>query len=225
MLHRCYSIASNRSLFNDEISFLRSYYISNGFPSTLFMRTVRKFIDRITNPPLPSYNVPKDKHFISMPFFGHHSYVMRNRLLALFRVNFPQIDLKIVLTNKRTIGSLFPTKERLPDLMCSNVIYHYKCESENCESSYVGSTARALYDRICEHEGISNRTGNKLSSLKHSSIREHAQHRNHPIRQESFRIIGRSSEDENLRLLESVYIKHLKPTLNNTESAVPLFII
>ena len=41
----------------------------------------------------------------------------------------------------------------------------------------------------------------------------------------SFRIIGRCREGENLRLLESVFIKHLQPSLNNTESAAVLCIV
>ena len=93
-------------------------------------------------------------------------------------------------------------------------------------SSYIGSTERALRDRICEHIGISNRTGVRLASLdsKHSSVREHAKTSGHPVLEGSFRIIGRCSDDENLPLLESVYIKHLKPDLNSTESSAPLFI-
>ena len=105
------------------------------------------------------------------------------------------------------------------------MIYEYKCESENCMSSYVGSTARVLNDRICEHKGISNRTGSFLSDPKYSIIRVHAQSCDHPILADNFHIVGRCREDVNLRLLESVLIKHLKPDLNNTEAATPLFII
>ena len=159
-----------------------------------------------------------------MPYFGHPSYRTRNKLLSLFRIYFPQINVKIVLTNKLTIGSFFPVKERLPANMCANVIYHYRCSSGDCRSSYVGSTERALHDRICEHMGVSYRTGIKLSSPPFSSIREHSTSCSHPLLQESFRIIGRCRDEDNLLLLESVFIKHLKPDLNNTDSSAPLHI-
>ena len=149
---------------------------------------------------------------------------MRNKLLSLFRFHFPQIDIKIVLSNNRTIGSFFPVKERLPNLLCSNVIYHYKCEGEDCESSYVGSTERVLHERICEHKGVSFRTGSSLTSPQFSSIRDHSRSCAHPIDPDSFHIIGRCRDEDNIRLLESVYIKHLRPDLNNTESAMPLHI-
>ena len=122
-------------------------------------------------------------------------------------------------------GSLFPVKDSLCDALCANVIYQFKCPSEACMASYVGSTNRALQDRISEHKGVSNRTGQLLSSPKFSSIRQHAQKCSHDIGNDSFRIIGRCRENDNLRLLESVFIRYHQPSLNNTESAVPLFII
>ena len=123
LLHRCYTICSNWELFDLEVRFLHNYYLTNSFPSRVFWRAVRKFTSRCRNPPLPSYNVPREKQFISLPFLGHPSYIIRNKLLALFRTHFPQMNVKIVLSNKRTIGSLFPVKERLPEYLCSNVIY------------------------------------------------------------------------------------------------------
>ena len=100
------------------------------------------------------------------------------------------MDVKIILSNKLTIGSYFSVKERLPDLLCSNVIYHYRCDSEDCESSYVGSTQRILQERISEHMGVSYRTGSQLTDPKYSSIREHSTDCSHPVQQESFHIIG-----------------------------------
>ena len=204
--------------------FLHKYFIMNRFPSSVFWRTVRKFLNKILIHSPTTYNVPKDKQYISLPFYGYPSYQIRNKLLSLFKIHFPQIDVKIILSNKRTIGSCFPVKEPLPKTMCSNVVYNYKCSSEGCVSSYVGCTERALHDRICEHMGISHRTGNTLTTPPFSSIREHSQLCSHQITSESFHIIGRCRIDENLLLLESVFIKHLKPSLNNTESAAPLHI-
>ena len=172
-----------------------------------------------------SYDVPKDKQYIALPFFGHPSYSIRNRLLSLFRTHFPQVDVKIVLTNKLTIGSFFRVKDHLPSSLCSNVIYKYQCGSGDCRSSYVGSTERALHDRISEHIGVSYRTGIKLTSPPFSSIREHSSKCSHPVEENSFEIVGRCKKGDDLRLLESVFIKYLKPNLNNSESAAPLHIV
>ena len=225
LLHRCYCICSSWPLFNKEVEFLHQYYTANRFPSSVFWLTVRKFRNRILTPANLNFDVPKDKQYISLPFYGYPSYRIRNKLLSLFRIHFPQVDVKIVLSNNFTIGSFFRVKEHLPTLLCSNVIYRYQCDSGDCASSYVGSTERVLRDRICEHMNVSNRTGNTLASEKYSSIREHSTKCSHPINDDSFRIIGRCRKGDDLRLLESVFIRHLKPNLNNTESAVALHII
>ena len=170
---------------------LHDFYAKNRFPSSVFWRTVRKFLNKMRTPTRLSYDVPKDKQYISLPFFGHPSYVVRNKLLSLFRIHFPQIDVKVILTNRLTIGSFFRVKEHLPEHLCSNVIYQYKCTSEGCMSSYVGSTLRTLHDRTCEHIGVSFRTGSRLADPKPSSIREHSRQCSHPMQQDSFKMVGK----------------------------------
>ena len=59
----------------------------------------------------------------------------------------------------------------------------------------------------------------------HSNIRAHSRRTNHPMRVENFKIIGRSGPTDNIRLLESVYIRYLNPDLNDAETAMPLNII
>ena len=181
-------------------------------------------MNSIMAPTKISYDVPKDKQYVSLPFWGHQSYIIRNKLLALFKSSFPHIDVKVVLTNRNTIGSYFRVKERLTPELCPNVIYHYKCSSGGCTSSYVGSTERTLHDRRCEHEGISFRTHMKLTVPTFSAIREHCIECSHPFSAESFKIVGRGHRGDDLKLLESVFIKYLKPNLNLTESAKPLYI-
>ena len=222
LIHRCFSICSSRELFDSQIEYLYKYYTSNGFPSSVYWRCVKKFLRRVYNPPAPSYDVRKDVQYISLPFLGHHSYSLRNRLQSIFKLHFPQINVRIILSNKNTIGSMFPTKDRLPMNMCSNVIYRYNCKTgDECTSSYIGSTTRRLEERICEHKGVSFLTGNKLSHPR-SSILDHARKTGHGITEDSFEILGGCREGDNILLLESVYIKYYRPKLNNMESAYAL---
>ena len=133
--------------------------------------------------------------------------------------------MKVILTNRLTIGSSFRVKEHLPVHLCSNVIYQYKCASEGCTYSYVGSTERILHDRTCEHIGVSFCIGSRLTDPKPSSIREHSRLCLHSMQQDSFKIVGKCGKGDDLRLLESVFIQYLKPDLNNTETSAPLHII
>ena len=86
-------------------------------------------------------------------------------------------------------------------------------------------TAALLIQRVHEHLGKSFLTGSTLSDPKHSNIRKHSRENNHPMRPENFKIIGRARPLDNIRLLESVYIRYINPDLNDMETAMPLHII
>ena len=153
---------------------------------------------------------------------GGGIYVRNARRCWMFKLHFPQFNFRIILSNKNTIGSLFPTKDKIPFHIRSNVIYEYKCEaSDECSSSYIGSTTRRLKERMCEHMGISFLTGQKLSDPK-SSIYDHIEDTGHPISEESFKIIGSCRADDSILILESLLIKYHRPDLNNMDSAYPL---
>ena len=64
-----------------------------------------------------------------------------------------------------------------------------------------------------------------LTAPTFSAIRDHAAACSHPLLEQSFIIVGRCREDDDLHLLESIFIKHLKPDLNGTESSAQLYII
>ena len=63
---------------------------------------------------------------------------MQNVLMNLV----PSVKFVFILSNTRTIGSLFKFKDTLPKESRSCVIYKYVCSQ--CEAMYVGSTIRTL---------------------------------------------------------------------------------
>ena len=144
-------------------------------------------------------------------------------MLSLFSRFYPYIDFKLVFNNKRTIGSFFGLKDRLEHLEKSGVVYLYSCSRCN-RGSYVGSTSRLLYVRVCAHRGVSYRTSSQLSNPEHSAIRDHATKCKINIKESDFRILGSSDDPIDLRILESLYIKKLNPTLNFDNSSAPLHI-
>src|SRR5215469_2207872 len=123
--------------------------------------------------------------------------------------------------NDNKIGSFFKLKEKIPDLLRTSLIYTYKCT--NCQVSYVGQTGLQLKMRISKHMGISHRTGFPLSSPENSAIREHSNNTGHQISTEGFEILTSASNLTDRRILESLYIKNLRPTLNGDNSSIPLF--
>ena len=108
-------------------------------------------------PDLRKCDVPKLQKYVVLPYFGIKSGQLRKELNLMLSKFFPFLDLKIVLTNKNTIGSLFRFKDQIPLASRSSVVYLFCCAS--CDASYIGSTKRSLHCRIVQHIGRSYRTG------------------------------------------------------------------
>jgi len=168
-----------------------------------------------------NYNVPRDIRYLKLPYYGHTSFVLRKELQKLLNYHFPQISFRMIFTNSRTIRSFFPTKDSVPKHLCSNVVYSYKCSS--CNARYIGSTTRNLMMRYCEHKGVSYRTLRPLSSPTYSLIRDHSLKTNHVIKLDDFTILRKANDVIDLRILESLLIKEIKPKINNNESSATLY--
>ena len=89
----------------------------------------------------------------------------------------------------------------------------------------MGSTGRHLYERVAEHAGKSSRTGARLLSPPHSKIRLHAEECDCHVNLQSFTVLASGSSMTDVRVLESLFIHKLKPTLNDQLSAFPLQIV
>ena len=111
---------------------------------------------------------------------------------------------------------------RIKSLVSSNIIYKYS--RGQCQSIYIGETKRHLISRICEHKGISFRTNRPLSNPSHSNIRQHAFNCDHPISTSNFSLLSKCAPND-LKLLESIYIQKIVPSLNNQNSSCPLNIL
>ena len=103
----------------------------------------------------------------------------------------------------------------------SSVVYMYSCGQ--CTSSYVGQTSKQLKVRVSQHKGCSFRSNNPLTNPEKSNILDHSLTANHPITLENFKILA-SCDRFDLRLLESLFIHKLKPSLNDEHSSTDLLI-
>ena len=108
--------------------------------------------------------------------------------------------------------------------MRSCVVYHFTCPKCNL-GNYVGCTNRLLKVRIDSHKGVSYRTGSKLSKPEMSAIRSHCHQCRRIVENSDFKILAQAQNSSCLFILESLYIKQLKPPLNNSTTSVPLNIV
>ena len=151
--------------------------------------------------------------YISFPYFGYVSEKLKNEIQWLVGRKFPQLNLKIVLRNEFSVGSLFKHKERLEPSLCSDLIYEYNCAL--CNERYIGSTVRQYGCRIAEHRGVSVRTNFPLTNKPISAIYDHSFKTGHQIKPTSFKIIDKCNVRGQLRILESLYVFKRVHTLNS----------
>ena len=70
LLTRGYNVCSSWLAFHNEITFLRDYFLCNGYPAQLVDRTIKTFLnDKHTPPPPPVTTVNKDVRYFKLPQF------------------------------------------------------------------------------------------------------------------------------------------------------------
>lgn len=223
LIHRGYHLSSSYINFQKEIEFLQNFFSENGYPVKLVERQIHKFLDNIFTKNQPVTTVPKQKIYVPLPYIGPQSCTFEKDLKNILNRSYPQCDFHFSFTNTFTIGSLFKFKDNLPADLCSLIIYKYQCES--CQDFYIGSTKMQSKVRFCQHLGISPRTNRHVTSPLHSTPRIHCENNSHPFKYSNFSIIDKASSEQNLRILESLYIYKESPTLNLDKSCTPLNII
>ena len=222
LLFRAYNLSANYHLMHLEFDFLRNFFVSNGFPLNLVESQISKFLSKRFSDTTSLTNA-KPNFYISIPYFGSQSEKLSRELSRLLSKYIPHYNFIIIQVNRHKIGSLFNYKDRLPSFMRSSLVYRFSCARCACE--YVGSTTRLLHTRVCEHIGKSHRTGLPLSAPQHSNVRLHCDHCRVSASETDFSILsGCERNSETLRILESMYISKLKPSINDLNSAHKLLV-
>ena len=158
-------------------------------------------------------NKPKNQFYFQIPFISDS---VNNQLKRIFRgVNLPvrishrSFTLRMALNQRHRHDNIKCDLRscQLNNNLClrTNVIYQIKCNS--CSKIYIGSTIRSLHVRLKEH-----------LTRKESSVFRHKQLCSpKDIFPFEISILASDNDNINLRLREAMYIKKLRPDLNNRE--------
>ena len=185
----------------------------------MFDHLVHRFLDNMFDPKPTLYTVPKKIVCFCLPFTGSHSLQICNQITRLCNAAYPHLHIQFVFCSTR-ISSFFPSKDKVPKLMRSGVVYLFKCRC--CSASYVGQTTCHLHTRISEHLGISPITGKPSSSPVMSSIFSRLNSTGYFANFDHFEILSSCSNTCELMIHESLLISKLKPSLNVQGSSIPL---
>ena len=172
LISRAYKLSSSYINFHKEIEKITSILSNNGFKTCIINKNLKEFINKLYYEKEKLIKKPeKQKIYIKVPFHGEESFRLRKNLKDLIKNYFPQITLNIIFDNNFNIKSFFKFKEQIPNVLKSNIIYKYKCDS--CNATYIRKTSRHFSTRVKEHLGISVLSDLKLTSPPFSAIRNH----------------------------------------------------
>ena len=196
--------------------------MNNGYPLSVIERTVSRYLSGRFEPTTKSSEPEKQVKYIKLPFYGHLSYVIRNKLQNLCKEFLPEVKVKFIFTNNYTIKSFFKFKDCVPAELVSKVVYEFECP--RCNSRYVGETSRNLMHRYAEHRGVSVRTGKPLGLPSFSAIRTHAMQSDHDFSSQNFKLIDKGNSTQDIKILEALHIKFKAPQLNGKSGSSQLLI-
>lgn len=217
LLERAYSICSDNFALHEEICRLKDYFVKNNYSSNLFYKTLKDFLYKKRKPQDPViYEAPKLVKYLKMPFYGKISNELRKTLGSLLRDSFPAIEFRILFTNEFRIGTFFNHKDRIPDSLCSNIVYKFTCPS--CQAGYIGCSSRSFKIRMFEHMGKSYRSGRFLNTMPFSAIRDHSRKEDHLFSPIDFEIIAKCRSNKEALISEKLLINKYKPVLNLTNN-------
>ena len=104
LIYRAYHLCSNYLTFDKEILFLFNFFHNNGFPSNLFYKYVRNFLDKQFSNTPKQQTVKKLPVYVSFPYYGYVSERIKAELKTIVCNRFLQIDLRIIFENKFSEG-------------------------------------------------------------------------------------------------------------------------
>ena len=107
LIHRIFNLCSSYENFHIQLEVVRNLFKLNGFPSHMFERITRRFLDNTFDPKSSVHTVPKKIIYFCLPFTGIHSLQIRTQINRLCNATFPHLDTRFVFRSSRRIASFF----------------------------------------------------------------------------------------------------------------------
>ena len=224
LLFRIHSICSNWQLIHEEICKLKCILLKNKYPLGFINSCTNIFLTKLFDKKVQPIiaTVPRKEFVMCLPFLGKDTLTLKKKLRTLFSSQFPAFKLKIVLKSGIKLGNFFNFKDSLPLGVRSCIVYKYTCS--HCNMTYIGKTKRHYLVRMCEHLGISYKTGkcSKYNPNKTTAVREHIRLKQHPSNFENFEIISYAKSDFETCVKESLLVGLEKTPLNKQVKSLKL---
>ena len=220
LLFRIVTICSGIDLVQKEVAVLKSILRRNAYPRGLVDELTRKFFDRFNSTRTPIVTVPKQDLVVVLPYLGSVSNKIKHGLKSLAKKYLTCSNIVVIFKSRSRLSSVLNFKDKLPAYLLSGVVYKFTCSS--CNATYVGKTKRHVRHRFAEHAGRSPLSGKLVKGQQSTTVRDHMLVCDTLVCDDNFEIVCRDSNNMDLKIKESLFIKKERPTLNVQGNSVPL---
>ena len=191
----------------------------NGFPRSLVDECIAKVLDGFYVPKIPVATVSRKEVIMVMPYLGHMSIILKRDILQLVKKFYPTTDVKVIFKRGFQLSNMFNFKDRFPLKCSSGVVYYIHCKKCGQRAAYIGKTINTLFERFYGSNGHLNPKTVSSALLDHISG---SQDPECEFNFDDIKILDTSSVDYRLRIVESLYLKFEKQSLNTLEYSFPL---
>jgi hypothetical protein len=95
LIHRFFSLCSNYENFHAQLELYRQILNKNCYPTRLFDRCVRTFLENVSQPKPAVHSAPKKVLYFSLPYTGAHSLQIRTQISRLCSSAFPHLNITL----------------------------------------------------------------------------------------------------------------------------------
>ena len=150
-----------------------------------------------------------------LPYRGRSGEsLVKSLTRSINRLTSGQLASKVVYKSTR-LGECFNIKDTTKLDHRHDLVYKIECPDNKCKEIYIGETKRRLSVRVNEHSGKDRQS----LVAKHTLDSGHGK-----VSMNNVSVLGRcqSGNSYKRKILESLYIKREKPSLNIQIASVPL---
>ena len=138
LLFRKFSVASDFSRFNTEVSRLKEILRKNVFPIKLVDSCIKTFLNKKFLHTPVALTAEKKELFIALPYLGNLSLAIRTRLQNSINKTLPFCKIKVIFKSTTRLSKFFHFKDKVSFNLRSNVIYKLSCG--RCNVTYYSKT-------------------------------------------------------------------------------------
>ena len=129
LLHRCFCLVSDMSMFHFEIEKLKEILLSNGYSNNFFDKCISKFMNKLYIKKPVMLTVPKKQLYLVLPFMGKMSALVKSGLARSLHKRLPFCKVKIIFKTSNHLKNYFSFKDVVPEPLRSCQIYNFTCRS------------------------------------------------------------------------------------------------